>query len=91
MRRIDRKFHIEDERIVKTSNGEILPDDEPLILFRARDYLSLPMLREYRNLSVIDGCNDFHMKGIDAVITEFERFAAEHPERMKQPGVTRGL
>ena len=91
MRRIDGKFHIDGERIVKTSNGDEVPADEPLILIRARDYLALPLLCYYADLSREDGCNDFHMNGIAKVIEEFQRFETEHPERMKQPGITRGL
>lgn len=90
MRKIDGKFHIDGEQIVKTSNGDVVPEDEPLILFRARDHLALPMLLHYCQLSIRDGCNDFHLEGVNAVIAEFEKFSADHPERMKQPGVTRG-
>lgn len=92
---IDPKFHIEAGRqglaIVKTSNGEPIPDDEPLMLFRARDRNALPMLRYYQELCEIDGCNDFQMEGIRNRIAAFSRFRREHLERMKQPGITRGL
>lgn len=87
---IDGKFHIANGQIVKTSSGEIVPEWEPLILQRGRDHLMLPTLRHYRQLSVLDGCNDYHLAGIDAVIEKFEAFTREHPEWMKQPGVTRG-
>jgi hypothetical protein len=90
MRQIDRKFHIDGEQIIKTSNGQPLPDGEPRILFRARDYLALPMLRHYRQLSVDDGCTDYHLTGIDAVIADFEAFAKLAPDAMKQPGITKG-
>jgi len=72
-------------------SGVPIPDDEPLILFRARDYLALPMLMRYMELAREDGCTDFHLAGIDNRIREFTRFKVEHPERMKQPGVTRGV
>jgi hypothetical protein len=91
VRKLDGKFHIEGDQIVKSSSGEVLPEDEPLFLLRARDHLALRLLRLYRSLSVEDGCNDFHLTGLDEVTTRFARFAAEHPEQMKQPGVTRGL
>lgn len=77
--------------IVKSSNGEPIPPDEPVVLFRARDHNALPMLQAYRQICVDDGCNDYHLAGVDALIEGFQRFWAEHPERMKQPGVTRGL
>jgi hypothetical protein len=87
---IDRRFKIENNRVVKKSNGEILPLDEPKLLFRARDWLALPALRHYRELAVADGCNDYLLGLLDENIADFERFANEHPERMKQPGITRG-
>jgi hypothetical protein len=96
MRKIDSKFHAEyDEKfgrclIVKTSNGDVVPDDEPLILFRARDRLAVRVLEFYRQISLEDGCNDFHFDLLDKRIEEFKKFAVDHSERMKQPSITRG-
>jgi hypothetical protein len=90
MRRIDTKFHIEGEEIL-ASNGVAIPDDEPLFLLRARDHLALPLLKEYQRLCIADGCTDFQLNGIQAIIEVFTDFRNEHPERMKQPGITRGL
>jgi hypothetical protein len=87
--RIDEKHHIANNRIIKTTNGQPIPDDEPRILFRGRDNLALPMLRFYRQLCVDAGCNDFQLASIDVMITEFEAFAETSPT-MKQPGITRG-
>jgi hypothetical protein len=91
MTRIDNKHHLEGERIVKTGNGVPIDlEKEPVILFRGRDKLSLPMLRHYRQLCVDDGCNDFQLTSMDDMIRRFEEFAAESAT-MKQPGITRGL
>ena len=90
MRVIDPKYHIENEQIIKTGNGEPLPDDEPLILFRARDRLALPMLRIYKILSQVDGCNKHQIDGVNGMINMFLDFSIKHPERMKQPGCTEG-
>jgi len=90
MRRIDPKFHIEGDQIIKTSNGDPIPEDEPLMLFRARDRNALAVLYEYRRLCVLDGCNDFQMDGIHNRILAFEKFRDTQSERMKQPGITRG-
>lgn len=91
MRILDGKFHLDGERVIKTSSGEEVPIDvEPVMLLRARDHLALPLLLAYRGLCVADECNDYQMVLLDARIAEFERFAREHPEQMKQPGVTRG-
>jgi hypothetical protein len=91
-RDIDAKFSINGRgEIVKPSNGEVLGHDEPLMLFRARDYLALPMLEHYREQSIADGCTDYHLDLLDSAIEKFKAFQVEHPERMKQPGITRGL
>lgn len=90
-RRIDNKFHIEGDQIVKTANGEAIPDNEPLFLMRGRDRLAIPMLKIYAELSKIDGCNDYHFDKLRTTLSEFEEFAARNPEKMKQPSITRGL
>jgi hypothetical protein len=77
--------------IVKTATGEPIPDDEPLILFRARDRHALEMLFFYRHLCEQDQCTDFHLDGIENRLAAFKGFREKHPERMKQPGITRGL
>lgn len=89
MRRIDEKFDTTGQ-IVKRSNGEIIPEDEPLFLIRARDRLAIAALLEYRRMSAEDGCNDFHFEHLDKDIEAFKKFREEHPERMKQPSITRG-
>jgi len=92
MRHIDLKHHVtSDGRIVKTGNGIEIPMNEPMALFRGRDKLALPLLEHYRKLCVEDGCNDFQLGQMDELIERFRRFTQEHPENMKQPGVTRGL
>jgi hypothetical protein len=90
MTRIDNKHHLEGESIVKTGNG--IPIDlskEPVILFRGRDRLALPMLSYYRKLCVQDGCTEFQLESMDDMIRRFREFAKQSPS-MKQPGCTRG-
>lgn len=100
--RIDEKHHLEIRGegegplthhvrpcIVKTGNGEEIPDNEPRILFRGRDRLALPMLKYYRQLCVADGCTDYQTESIDRMIAEFQEFA-DLSTTMKQPGSTRG-
>jgi hypothetical protein len=58
MRQIDMKHHVEGDRIIKTTNGQEIPENEPTILFRGRDHLALPMLTYYRQLCIDDGCTD---------------------------------
>ncbi len=90
MTRLDNKHHLEGEKVVKTGNG--VPIDleaEPVILFRGRDKLALPMLRHYRELCIADGCTDYQMQSMDDMIRRFEEFA-QQSSTMKQPGCTLG-
>ncbi len=90
MTRIDNKHHLDGEKIIKTGNGAAIDlDKEPVILFRGRDRLALPMLHFYRGLCVRDGCTDFQLGSMDDMIRRFQEFADESPT-MKQPGITRG-
>lgn len=91
MTKIDNKHHLDGEQIVKTGNGvPINLNVEPVILFRGRDKLAVQMLEYYRQLCVVDGCNDFQLESLDVMLTKFRAFAKESAT-MKQPGVTRGL
>lgn len=72
--RIDGKFHINREQIVKTSNGQIIPEDEPLFLLRGRDNLAIPLLQRYLKFCIQDGCTEYQLKGIEAAIQEFQEF-----------------
>ncbi len=70
--------------IVNTASGQILPEDEPLILFRAKDKLLVPILGFYRNLCGMRS-PAAHVNGISREIAKCEQFAFAHPERMKDP------
>ena|SRR5581483_7043240 len=92
---IDPKYGIEirDGKpvLVKTKTGEPIPEDEPLILFRGRDQNALHgALTPYEKRCEADGCTDFHLEGIRNRINAFLDFKCDFPERMKQPGITRG-
>lgn len=83
----DRKFKFVDGRFVNRVSGEAIPEDEPVILFRARDRKALPRLRDYR-----DACDDPHQKrAVQDRIDEFEAYQAAHPDRVKEPGITRHI
>lgn len=91
-RDLDEKFAVStDGRIYKKSNLEVLPDDEPLFFIRGRDCLAIRALEGYRDLSIADGCNDYHFQLLDRDLAKFKEFAEKHPERMKQPSITRGV
>lgn len=83
----DRKFKFEDGRFVNRVSGEPIPDDEPVIIFRARDRKALDVLRYYRSI-----CEDeHHRRAVTDRIDEFEAYEREHPERLKEPGITRHI
>jgi hypothetical protein len=85
---------VEDEGYIEAQivnpAGVPIPADEPLILLRARDHNAVDTLRFYRAKCELEGCTPYHMRGIDNRLEAFERFRNEHPERMKQPGITEG-
>src|SRR4051812_5709207 len=91
MRKVDGKFSTDGSKIFNTVSGEEIPENEPCFLLRARDTRSLAVLLAYRRECISEGCNKLHIAGIDQVIGKFEAFALSHPERMKQPGITRHL
>ncbi len=84
----DGKFRL---ALVKMSNGEAIPEDEPIHVFRARDACALEALRVYLEISKEAGCNDYQIDGVKAQIARFEAWAQAHPQKMKLPGITRGV
>ena len=89
--KIDSKFSCDGTRIFNTVSGEEIPADEPRFILRARDRNALDTLRDYRLACENDCCNELHLAGIDKTICAFEKFFLEHPERMKEPGITRHI
>src|SRR4051812_2254584 len=96
-RRINKRFHIQiteltipGVNIVKTSNSEPVPIDEPLFIIRGRDHLALQALEDYRKSCVRDGCNEYFLSEIDETIAEFRQWRVQNYDKMKQPGVTKG-
>jgi hypothetical protein len=77
--------------VIKLSNGEILPGDEPLFVLRARDVLAIPMLLHFEELIKQQNYDfSFILELGNENQRLFKEFAKEHPERMKLPGVTKG-
>jgi hypothetical protein len=83
----DSKFKFEDGRFVNRVSGEAIPDDEPIFIFRARDYYALQTLEHYRKLVG----DDYHRQAIDESIYDFRAFKRANPARMKEPGITRHM
>lgn len=90
MKKLDDKHHLDGESVVKTGNGVPIDlDVEPVILFRGRDKLALPMLEFYRDLCIKDGCTQFQLDTVNHRIDLFRKFA-KISDTMKQPGVSLG-
>lgn len=80
----------ESVEIFKSTNNTPIPEEEPMILFRGRDHLAIPMLEHYLQLCLADGCTDHQIEPLRLRIGLFLMFRDEYPERMKQPGITLG-
>lgn len=90
-REIDSKFAVSTEgKIYKKSNGEVIPDDEPLFLLRGRDLLAIKFLMAYAEISKEAGCNAYHFLKIGETTGGFIKFKIDYPERMKMPSITEG-
>jgi hypothetical protein len=87
---IGNRFKVENDKIIKISNGEILTEDEPLFLLRARDHLALKALLFYADLCALEDCTDYQLDSLHEMLTEFHNYRLNNPDKMKQPGITRG-
>ena len=79
----ERKYKIENGKLVKKSTGVPIPEDEPLFVLRAKDKNALPTLMGYLAL-----CNDLrHREEVFKSIQDFKDFATDNPETMKEPTI----
>lgn len=65
--------------------GNVIPDDEPVFILRARDIHAVQTLLFYLRQCEIDG----HAKTVEGRVNDFLSFEAKHPERMREPGALR--
>lgn len=83
----DPKYNFADNCIYNVASGEMIPEDEPCMVFRARDIWAVYAIEQY--LSDIElgiGEKDTpHVTAVKERIAAFRRFAKEHPDRMKEP------
>ena len=77
----ERKYDIQNNKLVKRTNGIPLPEDEPLFVLRAQDKIALAILGAYHAMTD----NVQHKEAIMLVIKDFQKFELEHPDRMKTP------
>lgn len=87
---LNARFHIEGGKLVKTSNGQPVPAEEPTFIIRGRDMLGVPIIAMYMQLAEREGCNEEFLAGVKESLDGFARFAFECAAKMKEPGVTRG-
>ena len=74
----------ETARLVNAATGKPIPDDEPIMIWRAQDKKAVGHIWNYA-----DTCdNPTHCRIVEERAADFEAFAAEHPERMKEPDTT---
>lgn len=83
----DRKFTYVDGQYVNRVSGIPIPDDEPIIIFRARDRHTVAVLEFYKSLV----SDEHHIEGINDRIEEFSSYQSNNPDLVKEPGITRHL
>lgn len=89
-RKLNSMFHIENNRLIKTTNGQAVPEDEPLFILRGRDALAQCAIRSYIDDQIEAGIPEDRIVACRESLAEFEKFSLEHADRMKNPGITHG-
>ena len=69
---------------VTTEHGDI-PDDEPVIVFRAQDKLSADVLAAYHRLCAENGSPERHLNLIAATQARFKVWQRAHKQQVKIP------
>lgn len=68
-------------KLANRDSGQVIPDDEPVMIFRARDKNAAPMIAYYAKLCA----DEHHKKVVKKRLHDFVDFIHAHPERMKEP------
>ncbi|WP_199740033.1 hypothetical protein [Acidovorax sp. FJL06] len=79
------KYTVNGTHVINRATGEAIPHDEPVFVFRARDALGVRALEAYLALIGEREPVSAHADAVRRRIADFQRFAAEHPGRMKWP------
>lgn len=79
------KYTVSSTHIVNRHTGYPVPHDEPVFIFRARDALGVLALNAYLALIGERKPASDHADAVRRRVADFERFAADHPDRMKWP------
>lgn len=67
--------------IINTASGEAIPQEEPVMIFRARDRQAIPMIEFYETLVE----DPEHKEAVQRRILNFREFQEQYPERVKEP------
>lgn len=78
---ICKKYKAVDGMVVNRTTGKPIPDDEPLMLFRAKDKRTIKMLCGY-----ISECEDKHHQLIGARrLVNFLQYQVDNPDLVSEP------
>lgn len=80
----DPKYGIKDNQLVNIETGKPIPNDEPIMIFRAQDVLSPNVINFYRQYAVTDE----HKRAVIQRFDDFNKFQRDHPDRVKSPDTT---
>ena len=83
MRQIDGKYKT-DGNITKL-DGTPIPDDEPLVLFRAKDKLLPQLLEDYKKLCQDGGCQAQQVETLGPLIQQVKDWQAANQDKVKLP------
>jgi len=73
---------------VTTEYGDI-PDDEPVIVFRARDRLTLRLIQHYADLCDIAGSPARHISLVRDTFRRFADWQEKNPDKIRVPASAR--
>jgi len=74
----ERKYTVAGGKIVNRATGKAIPDDEPIMIFRAKDMKAIQAIEHYRELCA----DETHRNVVAGRIIDFQIFADTHPYRM---------
>ena len=77
----DPKYGIKNNKLVNMATGKPIPDDEPVMIFRAKDRKASDAIYDY-----VKKCeNEEHRNAARDRWVEFRKFAENNPNQMKEP------
>lgn len=71
--------------ICNRHSGSIIPDDEPVFIFRARDIFAVDIITEYLRRLMDGDQNKAHIATVSERLEHFIAFREDNPNRMKEP------